>query len=42
VHQQLAQFRVKTNLKQPEQFEDNPDNDNQSYYVQDVSAHAGD
>jgi hypothetical protein len=39
---QLAQFTIKTNLKQSEEFEDNHDNDNYSYYVEDVSAHAGD
>jgi hypothetical protein len=33
---------IKTNLKQSEEFEDNPDNDNYSYYVGDVSGHAGD
>jgi len=36
------QFTIKTNLKQSEEFEDNHDNDNHSYYVEDVSAHAGD
>ena len=29
-HQQLAQFTIKTNLKQAEEFEDNHDNDNYS------------
>ena len=36
------QFTIKTNLKQSQEFEDNHDNDNYSYYVEDVSAHAGD
>ena len=39
---QLAQFTIKTNLKQSEEFEGNHDNDYYSYYVEDVSAHAGD
>jgi anti-anti-sigma regulatory factor len=42
VSPQVAQFTIKTNLKQSEEFEDNHDNDNYSYYVEDVSAHAGD
>ena len=35
------QFTIKTNLKQSEEFEDNHDNDNYSYYVED-SVHARD
>jgi hypothetical protein len=37
---QLAQFTIKTNLKQSEEFENNHDDDNYSYYVEDVSVHA--
>jgi hypothetical protein len=37
---QLAKFTIKTNLKQSEEFEVNHDDDNYSYYVEDVSVHA--
>jgi hypothetical protein len=40
VRQQLAQFAIKTNLKQSEKFEYNHNNNNYSDYIEDASVHA--
>jgi hypothetical protein len=38
----LVQFTIETNLKQPQEFEDNHDNDDHSDYVEYASVHASD
>ena len=42
MRRQLAQFTIKTKLKQSEEFEDDHDNNNYSNYVEDASVHTSD